>query len=249
MRKLITILLMLPFVVMAAGGEYKLDEAEIDLTDSLSLQRGAKNYVNYCLGCHSAKHIRYIRMAYDFGIEEDQVLEEIAPEGASIYDTMHSAMNGHDAERWFGIEPPDLSLIARSRGADWLYTYLRSFYVDKTKALGVNNAVLKDVGMPNPLWQLQGLQQAVYRNISGKEKLTKLRVIDSGELSPKEFDRFVNDLVNFLVYVGEPHQLERKRIGKYVLFYLLLFIVIAYLLKKEYWKDIHKKESTWSNLR
>ena len=169
MRKLITTLLMLPFVAMAAGGDYKLDDAQIDITDNLSLQRGAKNYVTYCLGCHSAKHIRYIRMAYDFDIEEEQVLEEIAPEGASIYDNMHSAMNEHDAERWFGITPPDLSLIARSRGPDWLYTYLKSFYVDKSKTLGVNNAVLKDVGMPNPLWQLQGLQQAEYRNISGKE--------------------------------------------------------------------------------
>ncbi len=244
MKKLITTLLMLPFIAMAAGDGIELDDADIDLTDNASLQRGAKSYVTYCLGCHSAKHIRYLRMAYDFDIEEEKVLDEIAPEGAGIYDKMHSAMNAHDAEKWFGINPPDLSLIARSRGADWLYTYLRSFYVDKSKTLGVNNALHKDVSMPNPFWQLQGLQQPVFRNVSGNETLTDLKILEPGKMSTEEFDGLVNDLVNFLVYVGEPHQLERQRLGKYVLFYILLFIVVAYLLKKEYWKDVHKKSST-----
>jgi len=241
MKKLIiTLLLMLPFVVIASEGGIELDDADIDLTDNASLQRGAKSYVTYCLGCHSAKHIRYLRMAYDFDIEEDTVLNEIAPEGAGIYDAMHSAMNAHDAEKWFGINPPDLSLIARSRGADWLYTYLRTFYIDKSKVLGINNALHKDVGMPNPFWQLQGLQQPVFRNISGHETLTMVKMSEPGTMTTEEFNKLVNDLVNFLVYVGEPHQLERQRIGKYVLFYILLFIAIAYFLKKEYWKDIHK---------
>lgn len=241
MKKLITILLlMLPFSVMAAGGGIELDDADIDLTDNASLRRGAKSYVTYCLGCHSAKHIRYLRMSYDFEIDEDTVLNEIAPEGAGIFDEMHSAMNAQDAEKWFGIDPPDLSLIARSRGADWLYTYLRSFYVDKSKILGVNNAVHKDVGMLNPFWQIQGLQQPVFKNISGHETLTMVKMSEPGTMTTKEFDQLVNDLVNFLVYIGEPHQLERQRIGKYVLFYILLFIAVAYFLKKEYWKDIHK---------
>ena len=241
MKKLITtLLLMLPLVVLAAGGGIELDDADIDLTDNSSLQRGAKSYVTYCLGCHSAKHIRYLRMAYDFDVDEDTVLNEIAPEGAGIYDPMHSAMNAHDSEKWFGINPPDLSLIARSRGADWLYTYLRKFYVDNSKPLGVNNAVLRDVGMPNPFWQLQGLQQPVFKNISGHETLTMVKMSEPGTMTTEEFDLLVNDLVNFLVYVGEPHQLERQRLGKYVLFYILLFIAVAYFLKKEYWKDIHK---------
>ena len=239
---------MLPLVTMASG-DIHLDEANIDLSNSESLQRGAKHYVTYCLGCHSSKHIRYLRMAYDFNIDEDKVLNEIAPEGAGIYDQMHSAMNAHDAEKWFGIKPPDLSLIARSRGPDWLYTYLKSFYVDNSKILGVNNAVFKDVGMPNPFWQVQGLQKPVYKNISGTETLTKLTLAEPGKLSSKEFDKLTNDLVNFLVYIGEPHQLERKRLGKYVLFFIFLFCIVAYLLKKEYWKDVHKKNSTWSNLR
>jgi ubiquinol-cytochrome c reductase cytochrome c1 subunit len=249
MKKLITILLMLPFMAMAAGGGIELDDADIDLADNTSLQRGAQSYVTYCLGCHSVKHIRYIRMANDFDLEEDKLLDEIAPEGAGIYDKMHSAMNAHDAEKWFGINPPDLSLIARSRGPDWLYTYLRSFYVDNSKTLGINNAVLKDVGMPNPFWQLQGLQQPVFRNVSGIETLTQLKMSEPGTMAPEEFDQLVNDLVNFLVYVGEPHQLERQRLGKYVLFYILLFIVVAYLLKKEYWKDVDKKGSTLKNIR
>ena len=231
---------MLPLVVLAAGGGIELDDADIDLTDNSSLQRGAKSYVTYCLGCHSAKHIRYLRMAYDFDVDEDTVLNKIAPEGAGIYDPMHSAMNAHDSEKWFGINPPDLSLIARSRGADWLYTYLRKFYVDNSKPLGVNNAVLRDVGMPNPFWQLQGLQQPVFKNISGHETLTMVKMSEPGTMTTEEFDLLVNDLVNFLVYVGEPHQLERQRLGKYVLFYILLFIAVAYFLKKEYWKDIHK---------
>lgn len=249
MKKLITILLLLPFVAIATGDDFELDEADIDLTDNGSLQRGAQHYVTYCLGCHSAKHIRYLRMAYDFNIEEEKVLNEIAPEGTGIYDKMLSAMNERDAEKWFGINPPDLSLIARSRGADWLYTYLRSFYVDNSKRLGINNALHKDVGMPNPFWQLQGMQKPVYMNISGKEALTSLSLAKPGTMSSKEFDSLVNDLVNFLVYVGEPHQLERIRMGKYVLFYILMFIVVAYLLKKEYWKDVHKKETPWTNLR
>ena len=250
MKKLITtLILMLPFVAMAAGGGIELDSADTDITDNASLQRGAKHFVTYCLGCHSAKHIRYIRMATDFDITEDVMLNDIAPEGSTIYDVMNTAMNAHDSERWFGITPPDLSLIARSRGKDWLYTYLRSFYVDKSKVLGVNNVVLKDVGMPNPFWQLQGLQRPVYKNISGREMLTSLKLAKPGTMSSKEFDGVVNDLVNFLVYVGEPHQLERIRMGKYVLFYILMFIVVAYLLKKEYWKDVHKKETPWSSLR
>jgi len=238
MKKLLIILLLsLSFDAMA-NEEIELQSAKIDLSDNESLQRGAKHFVTYCLGCHSAKHIRYLRIANDVGVDPQKVLKDIAPEGASIYDQLHSAMNKHDAEKWFGTQPPDLSLIARSRGPDWLYSYLKSYYVDASKPLGVNNLVFKDTAMPNPLWQLQGEQHAEQRKTIYGE-YTKLIIEEHGTLSEKDFDLFVNDLVNFLVYVGEPVQLERQRIGKYVILFLLLFLVIAYLLKKEFWQDVH----------
>lgn len=242
MKKLITLLLLLLPLSVFASAAVDLQEADIDVSDSASLQRGAKTFVTYCLGCHSAKHIRYKRIAIDLDIKDETVLKEIAPVGAAIYDQMHSAMNGHDANKWFGTTPPDLSLIARSRGADWLYSYLKGFYVDKSKPLGVNNTVFEDVGMPNMLWQLQGLQTPIYKTGDNGEKVVDgLEITEEGTLSEEEFDRTVNDLVNFLVYVGEPVQLERERLGKYVLFFLFMFFGIAYLLKKEYWKDVHKE--------
>jgi len=238
MKKLLIILLLTFSFGALANEAVELQSARIDLSNNESLQRGAKHFVTYCLGCHSAKHIRYLRIANDVGADPQKVLKDIAPEGASIYDQLHSAMNKHDAEKWFGTQPPDLSLIARSRGADWLYSYLKSYYIDTTKPLGVNNLVFKDTAMPNPLWQLQGEQHAEQRKTIYGE-YTKLVIEEPGTLSEKDFDLFVNDLVNFLVYVGEPVQLERQRLGKYVIFFLLLFLVIAYLLKKEYWQDIH----------
>ncbi len=239
MKKILSIiLLLLSFNVFASGGS-ELQEADIDVSDSDSLLRGAKHYVDYCLGCHSAKHIRYKRIAMDLGVEESKILDNIAPFEAGIYDPMLTAMNGHDAAKWFGTQPPDLSLIARSRGADWLYSYLKGFYADDTRAIGTNNLIFEDVGMPNVLWKLQGIQKAVYKTIDGREVIDKLVMETQGSLSPKEFDRFANDLTNFLVYVGEPTQLERQSMGKYVLFFLLMFIVLGYLLKREYWKDIH----------
>jgi ubiquinol-cytochrome c reductase cytochrome c1 subunit len=238
-RILSTLLFLLSFSANASSGGVKLEEADIDLTDTVSLERGAKHYVTYCLGCHSAKHIRYKRIALDLHLDEAEILKNVAPLGAGIYDQMHSAMNGHDAEKWFGTTPPDLSLIARSRGADWLYSYLKGFYTEKGKPTGVNNAVFKDVAMPNVLWQLQGTQVAVVKNVDGQDVIAELKLEQPGQLSPKEFDKMINDLVNFLVYVGEPVQLERQQMGKYALFFILMFIVLAYLLKKEYWKDVH----------
>ena len=236
---LTTLLLVLSFGAFASGSEVKLESADIDLSDSASLERGAKAYVTYCLGCHSAKHIRYKRIALDLKLDETEVLKNVAPHGAGIYDQMHSAMNSHDAEKWFGTTPPDLSLIARSRGADWLYSYLKGFYADKSKPTGVNNRIFKDVAMPNVFWQQQGIQTAVIHQVDGQDVVADLKIEQPGQMSPKEFDHMVNDLVNFLVYVGEPVQLERQSMGKYVLFFILMIIALAYLLKKEYWKDVH----------
>lgn len=238
--KLITTFLLLSTLAFGsvASESIHLQSAKIDLTDKVSLLRGAKHFVTYCLGCHSAKYMRYLRIAVDTGVDEKTVLNEIAPVGISIYDQLHSAMNKHDAEKWFGTQPPDLSLIARSRGADWLYSYLKSYYIDPNRPFGVNNTVFEDTAMPNPLWQLQGEQHAEQRKTIWGD-YTQLVLSEPGKLSEKEFDLFINDLVNFLVYVGEPVQLERKQLGKYVLLFFALFTIIAYLLKKEYWRDIH----------
>jgi ubiquinol-cytochrome c reductase cytochrome c1 subunit len=234
-----TLLLMLCLSFGAnAAEEMELQKANIDPTNKASLLRGAKYFVTYCLGCHSAKYMRYLRIALDEHVDEKTVLSDIAPEGASIYDQLKSAMNKHDAEKWFGTQPPDLSLISRSRGPDWLFSYLKSYYVDPSRPFGVNNLVFPDTAMPNPLWQQQGEQHAEIRKTIWGE-YTHLEVAKAGALSEHEFDRMVNDLVNFLAYVGEPVQLERKSLGRFVLLFLLVFTVIAYLLKKEYWQDIH----------
>ncbi len=232
-----TLLLLLPLSTFASG-DVSLRRVDVDLEDFASIQKGAKHYVTYCLGCHSAKYMRYKRIAMDLEIDEDIVLAEIAPEGAGIYDPMLTAMNEHDSNKWFGINPPDLSLIARVRGARWLYTYLTGFYTDDSKTFGANNIVFKDVGMPNVFWQLQGEQTAVMEKSHGEDIVSYLKIEKKGTLSSREFDQLVTELVNFLVYVGEPVQLERQRLGKYVLLYLLMFGIIAYLLKKEYWKNI-----------
>lgn len=232
------LLLLLPLNLYASGN-IELQQADIDLSDDASLERGAEHYVTYCLGCHSVKYIRYLRLSKDLEIPEDEILKKVAPIGAGIYDKMLSAMNAHDSRKWFGTEPPDLSLVARSRGADWIYTYLKSFYSDAKAPTGSNNLVFPDVGMPNMLWQLQGEQAPVFKMVDQQQIIDHLEKTTTGTLSDEEFDLFVNDLVNFLVYVSEPAQLERESMGKYVLFFILMFLAVAYLLKKEYWKDIH----------
>ncbi len=239
MKTLITLLLLASLSFGAnAAEDIHLQKARIDINDKTSLLRGAKHFVTYCLGCHSAKYMRYLRIALDTGVNEKVVLKEIAPEGASIYDQLHSAMNKHDAEKWFGTQPPDLSLIARSRGQDWLYSYLKSYYTDTKRPFGVNNLIFPDTAMPNPLWQLQGEQHAEQRKTIWGEH-AELVLAEEGSLSEREFDVMVNDLVNFLVYVGEPIKVERESMGKYVLLFFSIFFILAYLLKKEYWKDIH----------
>jgi ubiquinol-cytochrome c reductase cytochrome c1 subunit len=241
MKKLIVLFLVAVLSLTAQASEEAtaLQEADIDLSDTESLERGARHFVNYCLGCHALKHMRYIRIATDFGLDNKKVLADIAPLGAGIYDPLSTAMNMHDAEKWFGIMPPDLSLVARSRGADWLYSYLKGFYADPAKPTGVNNTVYQDVAMPHVLWQLQGIQEPVYKKTGGKQIIDRLVLKEPGQLSAEEFDRMVLDLVTFLDYVGEPMKQQRQSMGKYVLFFIFMFFVIAYLLKKEYWKDIH----------
>ncbi|KRT57128.1 ubiquinol-cytochrome c reductase cytochrome c1 subunit, partial [endosymbiont of Ridgeia piscesae] len=233
-----------PLMGFASGGGVHLDDADIDLSDEASLQRGAKYFVNYCLSCHSAKFQRYNRMARDLGLTEEEVKQNLMFTTDKIGNTMTIAMPQEQAEAWFGTAPPDLSVIARARGVDWLYTYFRSFYVDESRPFGVNNIVFPDVGMPHVLWELQGPQKAVFRteqDAAGNEThvFDKFEQIAPGKLSPGEYDDVARDLTAFLSYVGEPIQMKRKSMGIWVLLFIAAFFVLAYMLKKEYWKDVH----------
>jgi ubiquinol-cytochrome c reductase cytochrome c1 subunit len=222
-----------------AQHEAELDEARNNVGNTPSLQRGAKYFVNYCLGCHSAKYVRYNRLAEDLQLSEDQLIENLMFTGEQPFDTMSIAMRPEDAVRWFGVVPPDLSLIARSRGPDYLYTFLRSFYVDESRPTGVENVVLPGTAMPHVLWELQGLQTAVVEHDeSGLEHLAGFEILQPGTLSPDEYDGVVRDIVNFLVYIGEPMQLERRKLGVRVIAFLLVLLLISYLLKKEIWRDV-----------
>ncbi len=226
----------------AAGSAFS-DPALNDVSNTDSLRRGAKNFMNYCSGCHSAKYVRYNTLADGLGLTEDQVVENLMFNGEIIHDTLLVNMPAEGAERWFGVVPPDLSLIARSRGADYLYNFLRTFYVDESRPLGVNNMMLAGASMPHVLWELQGLQKPVYKETTDANGITheefeRFEMVTEGTLSPEEYDQFVRDLVNFLDYIGEPMQMERRVIGVRVLLFLSLFFVIAYMLKKEVWKDV-----------
>ncbi len=240
MKKLILafLLAVVPALTMAAGGGH-YDAADIDVTDTDSLQRGAKYFVNYCMGCHSLKFQRYNRLVSDLGLTADEVMGNLMFTTDNIGDTMNIAMNPDESEKWFGVTPPDLSVLIRARGVDYIYTYLRSFYLDETRPFGVNNLVFPAAGMPNVLWQLQGTQKAVYKDVDGKQVIEKLELVKPGTLSTEEFDGVARDLTAFLSYVGEPAQIKRRSMGKWVLLFIGVFFVLAYMLKKEYWKDIH----------
>ncbi|MGB1541662.1 MAG: cytochrome c1 [Cycloclasticus sp.] len=246
MKKLSIVLLVLfSSQLLAAGGaNIELQSANVNLENKASLQRGAKYFVNYCLSCHSAKQLRYSRMGKDLGISPELVELNLMFTGEKIFDGMTISMRPKDAEKWFGVNPPDLSLIARSRGADWLYTYLKSFYIDESRPFGVDNALFPKVGMPHVLSDLQGLQKAVYKDVeledgTVKKVIDRLEISEPGRMNEKEFDKVMNDLVNFMVYMGEPAKLERQRLGWKVLMFILFMFGIFYFLKKEYWKDIH----------
>lgn len=235
--------LALPGLVSAAGGEHVvLDKAPINLNNQESLQRGARLFVNYCLNCHSANYMRYSRLE-DLGLTEAQIKDNLLFTSEKVGDTMRVAMPVADAKAWFGKAPPDLSVEARARGADWLYTYLRGFYRDDTRPTGWNNVAFSNVGMPHILWELQGQQALkVEAHVDGDGNKTETHrlVLDKpGSMSPAEFDGAMADLVNYLVYMSEPSQVQRKNLGVVVLLFLGLLFVVAYYLKKEFWKDVH----------
>lgn len=230
-------------LAMAAGPAVPLDKAPIDLTDKASLQNGAKLFQNYCLGCHQMQYQRYSRTFRDLDIPEDVGMANLMFTGEKVGDHITNNMAVKNAEKWFGAPPPDLTNVARVRGPDWLYTYLRSFYADPSRPFGVNNDVFPMVGMPHVLQELQGLPYKAYetRLVDGESKqvYVGIKTDGTGELSTEEYDRAVADLVNYLEYVGEPTKLESRELGVKVMVFLLIFFVLAYLLKKEYWRDVH----------
>jgi ubiquinol-cytochrome c reductase cytochrome c1 subunit len=232
-----------PAAALAAGGEVQLDKAPIDNHDTASLQRGAKMFVNYCMGCHGAEYMRYNRLT-DLGITEQQIKDNLMFTGDKVGEPMKSSMKAKDGAMWFGAQPPDLSVIARSRGPDWLYTYLRTYYRDDSKATGWNNVAFPNVGMPHVLWELQGIQELEEHKAEGEGHGTAhaaptLKLVSAGTLAPRQYDAAVADLVNYLVYMGEPARTHRAQLGTLVLLFLGVAFVFAYLLKKEYWKDVH----------
>ena len=240
MKNLLIAILLAPLAAMAAEGGYRLDRSPHDPRDIVSLQSGARTYMNYCLGCHSLQFMRYDALK-SIGLNEAQIKDNLMFTAEKIGEPIRIAANPKEAKAWFGVAPPDLSVVARSRGADWLYTYLRTFYRDPKAATGWNNAVFPNVGMPHALWPLQG--QRVLEIESHKEGghaavQYKWSEVGKGTQTAAEYDATVRDLVNFLVYVGEPNGIERRPIGIVVLFALGLLFVFTYLLKREYWKDV-----------
>ena len=255
MKKLLNVILLsivmgFSSLLMASGGSVHLDHAPGDLTDTESLKRGAQTFANNCLSCHSADYMRYNRIGKDLGWSDIEVSDKLINtrnadgEKTKVGELMKVAMDHDYAKLAFGTKVPGLTVIARAKGADWLYTYLRTFYLDDSRPTGMNNLAFPDVGMPHVLWEKQGLQKAVFKTEMGEDGnehhvFEKMEIVQPGTMTVEEYDAYVGDLVNFMVYMGEPMQLERKSIGTKVLIFLFFFAIVAYMLKKEYWKDVH----------
>ncbi len=231
------------FTAVASGPSIHLDKANNDLSDKESLKKGFKTYLNYCLGCHQLQYQRYNRTFDDLGIDKADGVANYMPTGDKVGGHILNTMPEEEAAKWFGSAPPDLTLEARLRSPDWIYTYLRSFYIDESRPFDVNNTVFKDVGMPHVLQSLQGVSTlVVHKELDehGEEhEVSSLSPAMGGSLTAEEYDVVIRDLTNFLEYVGEPNKLERKAIGYWVLAFLFFFFIISYFLKKEYWKDVH----------
>jgi ubiquinol-cytochrome c reductase cytochrome c1 subunit len=250
MKKLLAMLALLPTLVLAGGGGHPLDKAP-DLTNDLAaLQRGAKLFVNYCLNCHAAESMRYNRLA-NIGLTDEQIKQNLLFASEKVGDTMTIAMDPQDAKKWFGATPPDLSVIARSRasgagsGADYLYTYLRTYYKDPSKATGWNNLAFPNVGMPHVLWELQGERTAKFEDVKDPHDESKVvhkfvgfEQVKPGTMDAAEYDRAIAELTSFLVYMGEPARHDRIRLGVIVLLFFGVFTIFAWRLNAAYWKDV-----------
>lgn len=225
----------------AAGGT-ALEHADIDPGNIASLQRGARNFMNYCSGCHSAQYVRFSTIGRDLELSDEQLGENLMFNAEKTFETINVSMPDAAAGRWFGVAPPDLSLIGRAKGADYIYSFLKGFYVEPDSPTGVNNTVLAGTSMPHVLWELQGFQRAVFSEHTEEGVTTRhfehFEPLTEGSMDAEGFDEFVRDTVNFLVYIAEPIRSERRTLGVWVIMYLILFWIIAVMLKKQIWKDV-----------
>ncbi len=230
-------LLLVPALAFGSSGG-ALQDSQIKVNDTASMQRGAALFMNYCSGCHSLGLQRYSRMAQDLGLTQEQVTQNLVFTDAKFGEPMHAAMTAAEGEKWFGKAPPDLSLVARNKpgGPDWTYTFLKSFYADSSRPSGWNNTLLVGASMPHVLWELQGVQHPV---LDAAGHVEHLELASPGSQSAAEYDRTVRDITNFLNYVGEPSAGKRRALGVWVVLFLVGFSVLAWLLKTEYWRDVH----------
>ncbi len=242
-KGLLQALLLLPLTAFASGATVHLDRAPVNIQNKESLQRGAAVFVNYCLSCHSANAMRYSRMT-DIGLTEPQIKDNLLFAAEKPGETMKIAMRSKEAKAWFGATPPDLSVITRSRGADWVYTYLRGFYRDDSRPTGWNNTVFDKVGMPHVMHDLQGQMVPVYKTVTDHEGkshqvIERLELAQPGKLTLAEYDALVGDLVNYMSWMGEPAKAKRLYLGVGVMLFLFVFFIVAFYLKREFWKDVH----------
>ncbi len=235
------VLLLAAAEVFAAGRAGNFPPSEVNVHDVASLQRGAKLFVNYCAGCHSMDFVRYSRLVQDLELSEDMVMANLVFGDKKIGDTMSNAMTKEQGEAWFGKAPPDLSVTGRSRGPDWIHAYLLSYYRQPDGSW--NNTVLENSAMPHVTWDLQGIQEPIVetQTVNGQEQevITGFEVVEAGIMSPEEYKVAMRDLTAFLTYASEPAVLQRKSVGVWVMAFLAFFALIAYLLKAEYWRDVH----------
>ena len=228
--------------VHAAGGTVELESADIEPGNIASLQRGARNYMNYCSGCHSAQYVRFNTIGKDLELSEEELIDNLMFNAEKTFETIQSAMPAEEAARWFGQAPPDMSLMARAKGADYIFNFLKGFYLDPDSPTGVDNTVLPGTSMPHVLWELQGYQGAVFSEQSDGDVTTyvfeSFEQVTEGSLDAEDYDAFVRDTVNFLAYIAEPIRSERRKIGTWVIMYLIVFFIIAVMLKKQIWKDV-----------
>ena len=228
---------------MAAGGSGPLEPANIDLDNISSLQRGARNFMNYCSGCHSAEYVRYSTIGKQLNLSEEQLVDNLMFNADKTFETIRTAMPADEAERWFGAPPPDLSLMARARGADYVYNFLKGFYVSPESPTGVNNVVLAGTSMPHVLWELQGFQTANFEkheNEDGSVTTTfkGFEQLSAGSMDAEEYDEFVRDTTNFLAFIAEPIRQDRRKLGVWVIMFLIFFYILAQQLRKQIWKDV-----------
>jgi ubiquinol-cytochrome c reductase cytochrome c1 subunit len=228
---------------MAAGGSVHLEPAEIEPDNVASLQRGARNFMNYCSGCHSAQYVRYNTIGKSLGLSEEQLVDNLMFNAEKTFETIKSSMPPADAARWYGTPPPDMSLMARAKGADYVYNFLKGFYVSPDSPTGVNNTVLAGTSMPHVLWELQGYQSAHFEhheNEDGSATTTfeGFEQLSPGSMDAEAYDDFVRDTVNFLAYIAEPIRSDRRKLGVWVIMFLIFFLILSVQLKKQIWKDV-----------